>query len=140
MDDLRTILENLDEIGESYVWEKAKNPNASVGDVLKNLGFSTAKFYSAYPADERKRLDDIARRVYRNSQFRALKAMDEAAALAAQKLVHLMNNAKSEYVQLQSAQFIINQSIGTPMQRVDVTSGGDTIKLYSVVSPDDWDE
>lgn len=140
MDDLRTILDNLDDLAESYVWERSKNLNASVGDILEAMDVGKSTFYKAFPADRRNELDEIARRIFRNSQFRALRHMDSVAEKAARRLEHLLMNASSEYVQLQAAQTILSYAVGTPTQRIDVTSGGNAMKLYAEVSPDDWDD
>ena len=140
MDDLQTILDNLDDLSESYVLEKARNPNESIDAILRRINVSKSKFYDKFTADVRENLDAIARRVYRDKQFRAMRKADDYAVAAMQKLVTLMQEAKSEFVQMQSAQALLAYALGTPTQRVDVSSGGQPLKLYAAVSPDDWDE
>jgi hypothetical protein len=129
MDNLRTILDNLDDLSESYVWERAKDLNGKTDAILKEVGVSTSKFYATYSKEERANLDDIARQIYRNTQFRALKALDEVAEKAAKKLQFLMMSAEDEKTQLQAAKYILDQTIGTPTKRVDVTSGGESVKV-----------
>lgn len=140
MDDLQTILDNLDELSESYVLEKARNPSDSIEAICNRMGVSKSKFYAAINTTERETLDGIARQVWRDKQFRALRKADEHVVAAMQKLVNLMEGARSEFVQLQSAQALLAYALGTPTQRLDVSSGGKPLKLYAAVSPDDWDE
>lgn len=140
MDDLQTVLDGLDDLAESYVLEKARNPNDAVVAILSRVGVSKSKFYEAYDSAARQHLDEIAARIYRDSQFRALRTADEKAVEAMQVLVRLMVNAKSEYVRLQAAQGLLAYAIGTPTQRIDITTRGQSLKLYEGVSPDDWDE
>ena len=40
----------------------------------------------------------------------------------------------------QARRFLADYLIGPPQQRMDVTSGGERIKGYIGISPDDWDE
>lgn len=140
MDDLRTILDSLEGLAESYVLDKARNPNDSIEAICGRIGVSKSKFYAQIDSDERNRLDEIARRIYRDNQFRALRYADEHVFAAMEKLVSLMDCPKSYFVQLQAAQTILAYALGTPTQRVDVTSNGKSIKMYMDVSPDDWDE
>ena len=40
----------------------------------------------------------------------------------------------------QARKFLADYLIGPPQQRLDVTSGGEKLKGYIGISPDDWDD
>ena len=40
----------------------------------------------------------------------------------------------------QARKFLADYLLGPPQQRLDVTSGGETLKGYIGISPDDWDD
>lgn len=125
MDDLQTILDNLDAVAESYVLESAKDLHAPIETVLKKIGVSKSKFYKDYDAESRAFLDDVARAINRNTNFRALKEASDRSVTAMNKLSDLMRSAKSEYVQYQAAMGLLAYALGTPTQhheaKVEIT-------------------
>ncbi len=64
-----------------------------------------------------------------------------ASAEAAEKHIALMRGAEDEAVQLKSASEIADRAGVTAPKKVDVTSGGQQVRTYSVIAhPDMWDE
>lgn len=140
MNDLGTILDGLEPLSESYVWERSRNPNNSIESILKKIGTSKTKFYTQYDADERARLDDLALRLARDTNYKALRKASEYAAVAMATLVQLMHSAESEQVKLNASKALLEYALGKPTARVDVTSNGERLQMYGNVSPDDWDD
>lgn len=140
MNDIGTILDGLEPLAESYVWERSKNPNGTIQSILKRIGTSKTAFYTQYDADDRARLNDLAMQLARDTNYRALRKASEHAASAMSKLIGLMNSAESEQVRLNAAKALLEYALGKPTTRVDVTSNGETMRMYGNVSPDDWDD
>lgn len=129
MNNLQTILNNLDAIAESYVWTRSKHLNASIETILNKIGVSRTKFYADYDRDE---LDEIARLIFRDNEFRAMRTLDEAAQEAAESVINIMRRAKSDFTRLQAAKTVLEYSLGTPVQRVDHTTQGEQLKVQVV--------
>lgn len=139
MNELQMKLNGLDDVQEAYVWERSVN-NGAIQNVLKNIGVSKAKFYTDNDETKREELDEIARMIRRDTAMRAQRDISDHIVEAVGALVTLMRSAKSEHVRYQSAMGILAYGLGTPRQQIDVTSNGESVKLYAEVSPDDWDE
>ena len=86
-------------------------------------------FYKNYPSDVRNRLDEVAQALRRRPRIQALKKMDSELMKSLNTLMDLRDTAKSEFVRFQSAKTLIEFVIGTPMQRVDHTSKGESINV-----------
>lgn len=140
MNDLGTILDGLEPLGESYVWERSRNPNGTIQAILKRIGTSKTAFYTQYDADERAKLDELAMQLARDTNYQALRKASEYAGKAMSSLITLMNSATSEQVKLNAAKIVLEYALGKPTARVDVTSNGETVQMYANVSPDDWDD
>lgn len=140
MDDLQTILDGLQPDALSYVWERSRHLNDSLTSVLKRIGISRAKFYEQYDANQRDYLDSLALQLARDTHYQALQKASEHASEAMDKLVSLMNTAESDQTKLNAAKVILEYALGKPTSRVDVTSNGETVRMYGNVSPDDWDD
>lgn len=86
--------------------------------------------YAAARTEEEARAVAAAGRAYRL-----------AAADAADRHIWLMQNAQDESVQLRAASEVADRAGVVKVGKLDVTSGGERVRTYSVVaSPDDWDE
>ena len=132
MNEIKEKIEELDEIGAQYVWEKARNMGHSITSVCKSIGVSRTKFYEDYDEAGRSYLDTLARELFEQTQYLTLSTIDESAHKAAEKLIELMNNARSEYVQMQAAQSLLAYALGNPVNRTDITSGGEQLKVNIV--------
>lgn len=134
---LENLLDGLTVDQEQYVWARIGNLNAKIPDLCEELNLAESTFYKRYPPDERDRLDEIARMLYRDKRFRALHMIDDEVVQAVEVLKRLMVGAKSEFVQMQSAVKFLEYALGTPTQRVDVTSGGEKLQVKVTYADDD---
>lgn len=136
MDDLRTILNDLEDRRLDYV--QARSKSNSDAEAYREAGISKTIFYS-WPAEEREKLNAIAQRMKRETVARAWMAIQDAAADAARVKVEGLRS-RDERIRQSAATDILDRNMGKPKQAVDVTSNGETIKAYTIITPDDWDE
>ena len=47
---------------------------------------------------------------------------------------------QAKFGDTQARKFLADYLLGPPQQRLDVTSGGEVLKGYIGISPDDWDD
>ena len=128
-DNLQQEISQLSSIGQRYVLHRSQHLDLSLSACLKQINVPRQRFYEAFNADERDYLEDVALRIHQNTQFQTMKSIAEASHKAAQKLIELMDGAKSEYVQYQSATKLLEYALGTPQQRVDMTTQGEKLSI-----------
>lgn len=131
MDDLRTELEQLD--GERLEYVFARSRTSSKAEAMREAGISKSTFYNW---DDNERLDELANDLRRNRHIMAQPKLEEATEEAVKVLTELLNS-NSDYVKLGAAKEILDRVIGKPTTKVSVEGN---VKMYSVVSPDDWDD
>ena len=128
-DNIQQEINQLSSIGQRYVLHRSQHLELSLSACLKQINVPRQRFYDAFNADERDYLEDVALRIHQNTQFQTMKSIAEASHKAAQKLIELMDGAKSEYVQYQSATKLLEYALGTPQQRVDMTTQGEKLSI-----------
>jgi len=128
-DNIQQEINQLSSIGQRYVLHRSQHLELSLSACLKQINVPRQRFYEAFNADERDYLEDVALRIHQNTQFQTMKSIAEASHKAAQKLIELMDGAKSEYVQYQSATKLLEYALGTPQQRVDMTTQGEKLSI-----------
>ena len=128
-DNLQQEISQLSSIGQRYVLHRSQHLELSLSACLKQINVPRQRFYDAFNADERDYLEDVALRIHQNTQFQTMKSIAEASHKAAQKLIELMDGAKSEYVQYQSATKLLEYALGTPQQRLDMTTQGEKLSI-----------
>jgi len=141
-DNIQQEINQLSSIGQRYVLHRSQHLGLSLSACLKQINVPRQRFYDAFNADERDYLEDVARRIHQNTQFQTMKSIAEAntqsqtmksiaeaSHKAVQKLIELMDGAKSEHVQYQSATKLLEYALGTPQQRVDMTTQGEKLSI-----------
>ncbi len=128
----RVLLANLPPMQRAYVVARSHSPNKT--EAFASSGLHRWTYYRLAHA-ERTRLEWLAEAI-RAERAQALLA--ETAAEAVETLRGLLKSA-DEAVRLKAAVQILDRALGKPVNRLDMTSGGQAVKMYGVVSPDDWD-
>ena len=125
MDDLQTVLSQLEDQRLDYV--RARSLVNSDAQGYKDAGIAKALFYR-WPPEERERLNELAQQLKRATVARALMALQDAAEEAARvKIAGL--KSRDERVKQAAATEILDRNIGKPSQGIDVTSGGEVIRV-----------
>jgi len=136
LDDLRTILDQLEDKRLDYVQARSRvNSDAAA---IRECGMSKTAYYN-WPEDERKRLNEIAQMFKRETAARALMVLQDAAVQAAEVKVSGLKDRDSR-VKQSAASEILDRTVGKATEKIDVTSGGEKIKGYIGIDPDDWDK
>ena len=132
MNDLRALLDQLQDERLDYVVERSKVNSDAQG--YKNAGIGKSTFYG-WTTDERKHLNDLAQRVKREVATRVLLKFQEAGEDAADAIIGLMKS-RNENIKLKSSTEVLDRVLGKASQIVkqDVTSGGEkiTVKLVGL--------
>lgn len=114
MDDLRTILDALEERELDYVVERSKTTKDK--PAYEAAGVARSTWYE-WPTEHREYLTDLALRLKRQRTLKALMILDDNAEEAAKELINLLD-AESESVRLNAAKEILDRTTGKPAQRV----------------------
>lgn len=133
-------LQKLTPAQEAFVWGRVEYPLMGIESLMKKVGITRYQLYDQTDKETRDFLEELAREIRRNGQWRTLRKINEVLPEAFETVYKLMQGAKSDYVKLQAAVKLLEYGLGTPTQRVDVTSAGESVKMYVGVSPDDWDD
>jgi hypothetical protein len=136
MDDLQTVLANLEDRRLDYV--RARSLVNSDAQAYRDAGVSKAFFYS-WPAEEREKLNELAQQLKRATVARAILVIQEAAEEAARVKVEGLKE-RDKRIRQAAATEILDRNMGRPKQGVDVTSGGEQLKIvieYADSSSDD---
>ena len=134
MNDLRTILDQLEDKQLDYVVERSRvNSDA---EAYRNCSISKPAFYR-WSTEKREELNDLAQQLKRESALRAVLILSDATEKAAQVKVAGLDNRKDNIKQAAATE-ILDRQLGKPMQRQEV-SGKDgapiPIKMIEVVLP-----
>lgn len=136
MNDLRTVLDGLQDKQLAYVLSRAKS--VSTAEALRNAGLGKNVYYK-WPEEEREHLEEIAYRLQREQAVQALLVLQDATKQAAEVKVSGLKS-RDERVKQNVATEILDRTIGKSTDKLDVTSGGESIKGYVGINPDDWDK
>jgi len=128
MDDLRTILDQLEDNRLAYVMARSKVTSDRQGYL--DAGVSKATFY-LWPTEEREKLNDIAQRLKRETAARALMTLQDAAADAAKVKVEGLKS-RDERVKQSVATEILDRTVGKVPTEVEVR-GNVTAQIISGV-------
>lgn len=123
MDDLRTVLDGLQDKQLAYVLSRAKS--VSTAEALRNAGLGKNVYYK-WPEEDRERLEEIAYRLQREQAVQALLTLQDAAKAAAEVKVAGLKERDAR-VRQSVATEILDRTIGKATDKLDVTSGGESI-------------
>lgn len=126
VDEIRTILENLDGTRLSYVYARSKSKTAA--EAYNEVGISKSAYYKW---EDRERLEELANELRRNRVLMAEPKLQEAIEEAVDVLIKLLH-AKDERVQFQAARTIIEREMGLAPTRMDITSGGKPVQSATI--------
>ena len=120
MDDLRTILDNLEDAKLDYVWERSRA--RSDAEAIRKSGISRSTFYS-WPKEERTRLNGYAQELKRRRKLVAELYLEEAVEEAARVKVAGLKSRK-EHIRQAVATEILDRTVGKPTQPITGEGGG----------------
>ena len=110
MDDLRTLLDNLEPDRMAYVLERSQSKTDA--EAFRGAGVSKATFYRW---EDREQLNALAQRVKREFKLRALRHLEDAAERAAEVKVRGLDSRKESIAQATATE-ILDRIIGKPTQ------------------------
>lgn len=128
MDQIKTLLEHLEDKKLSYVMARARTDNDT--SAMREAGVSRGCFYS-WPEEERNNLNNIAQQVKRETATIALMKLQSAAVKAAEVKIAALDS-RNDSIKQHAATEILDRTVGPSTQKVDITSGGETIKVKLV--------
>ena len=129
MDDLRTILEQLEAPWYEYVWERSRTNTDSAA--YRAAGVSRSSFYNL-DAEERNRLNTIADALHRDRILAAEIELRNAALEAAIVKVAGLKERDRKLRQAVASE-ILDRIVGKPTQRQEVTGpDGDPLQFVIV--------
>jgi len=120
MDDLRTILDNLEDAKLDYVWERSRA--RSDAEAIRKSGISRSTFYS-WSKEERTRLNGYAQELKRRRKLVAELYLEEAVEEAAKVKVAGLKSRK-EHIRQAVATEILDRTVGKPAQPITGEGGG----------------
>jgi len=119
MDDLSTILGQLENTQLAYVWERSKT--TSIQLALSNAGIPRSTFYS-WPKEEQERLNSLAQELKRNRLLAAEMVLLEKVEDAARVLTDQVGTSLEDFIRLDEE--------GRPL--LDLEGARDAGKLHLV--------
>jgi hypothetical protein len=127
MDNLRTILDGLDDRELDYVMERSKVSKDTAA--YNEAGISRAVWFS-WDKDRRDYLNEVALQLKRNRAVAAEMVLIENAEKAARVMADKLDSRK-EHIQIKAAEEILDRTAGRPTQKqqVDVTTGGQPVEI-----------
>ena len=114
MDNLKTLLDNLEDSRLDYVMARSRCRNTS--EALREGNISRNTFYG-WDEEERIRLDGLAQRFKRETAARALMILQDAAAEAAEVKVSGLKS-RDERVKQAASTEILDRAVGKTEQPV----------------------
>jgi len=120
MDDLRTILDGLEDAKLDYVWERSRA--RSDAEAIRKSGISRSTFYS-WSKEERARLNGYAQELRRRRKLVAELYLQEAVEEAAKVKVAGLKSRK-EHIRQAVATEILDRTVGKPAQPITGEGGG----------------
>lgn len=115
MDDLRTILDQLEDAKLDYVYERSKTRTDAEG--IRAAGVSRSTFYKWA---DREKLNELAQELKRRRKMLAELVIEEAAEKAARVKVEGLESRK-EHIKQDAASEILDRTIGKPSQHLEHT-------------------
>lgn len=106
MDDLKTILDNLEDGRLDYV--TARSRCKSTSEALRESGVSRNTFYG-WDESERKHLDELAQRLKRKTSARALMVLQDNAEEAAKVMVSILKS-RDERLKLAASAEVLDRT------------------------------
>lgn len=126
MDDLRTVLDQLEDKRLDYVMARSKVNTDAKG--YTDAGIHKNTFY-LWPAEERNTLNELAQRVKRETATRALMVIQDAAEEAA-KVMAAGLKSRDERIKHSSATDILDRTLGKATSPVQLQGqNGDLLKV-----------
>ena len=129
MQQLRAVLEQLEDNELNYVFERSKV--TSNKQALKNAGIPESTFYS-WPREKQDKLNEYAQKLKRNRLLAAEMVLIENAEKAARTITEQLKSDHESIAQ-RAAQDVLDRTAGKPQQKMDVTSGG-----HSLFDIEEW--
>jgi hypothetical protein len=121
VDDLRQILDGLEDAKLDYVIERSKARSNRAAWTKAGIPRST---YYNWSQEERDRLNGYAQALKRRRKLQAELRLEEAAEKAAQKKIAGLDS-DNEHIQQSAATEILDRTIGRPLQQVKHAGEGD---------------
>ena len=115
MDDLRTILDQLEDAKLDYVYERSKTK--SDAQAIREADIPRSTFYKW---KDREKLNELAQELKRRRKMLAELIIEEAAELAARVKVEGLESRK-EHIKQDAASEILDRTIGKPSQQLEHT-------------------
>lgn len=125
MDDLRTVLDGLQDKQLAYVLSRAKS--VSTAEALRNAGLGKNVYYK-WTEEERDHLEEVAYRLQREQAVQAILVLQDATKQAAEVKVSGLKS-RDERIKQNVATEILDRTVGKATDKLDVTTGGNTITV-----------
>ncbi len=125
MDDLRTVLNGLQDKQLAYVLSRAKS--VSTAEALRNAGLGKNVYYK-WTEEERAHLEEVAYRLQREQAVQAMLVLQDAVKQAAEVKVSGLKS-RDERVKQNVATEILDRTVGKATDKLDVTTSGNTITV-----------
>jgi thermostable 8-oxoguanine DNA glycosylase len=123
LEDLRTVLDGLQDKQLAYVLSRAKA--VTTAEALRNAGLGKNVYYK-WTEEEREHLEEVAYRLQREQAVQAILVLQDSAKKAAEVKVAGLNERDAR-VRQSVATEILDRTIGKATDKLDVTSGGESI-------------
>jgi len=134
MNDLKTILDQLEDNRLDYVLARSKTK--SDADGIRNSGVGKTTFYG-WDKEERDKLNELAQKLKRETAIRALMLLQDAVEEAATVKIQGMKS-RNEHIKQNAASEILDRQLGKPTQRTEHTGdGGGEIGITVRLASDD---
>lgn len=130
MEDLRTVLDGLQDKQLAYVISRAKS--VSTAEALRNAGLGKNVYYK-WPEEEREQLEEISFRLQREQAVQALLILQDATKKAAEVKVEGLKS-RDEKIKQNVATEILDRTVGKASDKIDITSGGEPIVKVEYVN------
>jgi hypothetical protein len=130
LDDLRTVLDGLQDKQLAYVISRSKS--VSTAEALRNANLGKNVYYK-WTEEEREYLEEVAYKLQRENAVRAMMILQDAAVKAAEVKVSGLNDRDSRIKQSVATE-ILDRTVGKSTDKLDVTSGGEPIVQVEYVN------
>lgn len=129
--DLELQLDSLSASDLAYVVERSKS--GSDTSAYEAAGYSKSAWFRK-PEEDREQLNELAAQLRKSRVLLAMRALDANAEKAAQVLVAQLDNSDPRIAQ-KAAIEVLNRTAGTPVQNVDVKTGGEKFNAPQAFLP-----
>lgn len=135
MNDLRAELDALEPDLYAYVMRRAHTNS----DAAAYKGIISRASFFRIDESIRARLNELAGMLKKDSALQAHLELSGAVYKAVTVKIDGLDS-RDPRIRQAAASEILDRTIGKPITRADITSGGQPLKGYVTLSPDDWDE